>query len=370
MDCLDLCCTGLQFIPQRADVLHKHSIQLHTTNELKQGWTLTSLAQMCKEIFDKSAASISAGNMPQADIQSPKFGIVAIIGPPNAGKSTLLNSFLGQKLAIVTPKPQTTRNRISGILSLDQAQVVFLDTPGLHQSLQAMNRHLVQSAWQALAEADLVLLVLDSRRCIHNQKLQQDLEQLKGSWYLQQDQLAVVLNKVDQLGDKKQLLPVIDFLGQAWPGAEAFPASALQQQGTREILEYILQRLPPGPALYPEDQLSTLPLRFLASEVIREKLFLRLQQELPYSLAVQIEGWQEDEASGLVRIQAVIYVARTAHKPMLIGKKGRMLKQVGQEARLALEDTLGLQVHLELWVKVRQDWTRNQRALQELIPWL
>ncbi|MFO8032382.1 MAG: GTPase Era [Desulfohalobiaceae bacterium] len=298
-----------------------------------------------------------------------KFGIVAIIGPPNAGKSTLLNSFLGQKLAIVTPKPQTTRNRISGILSQEEAQIVFLDTPGLHQSAQALNRHLVQSAWQALAEADLVLLVLDAGRYTKDlRRLQKDLGELQASRDMQGMQLAVVLNKTDQLRDKKHLLPVIDSLHRTWPGAEIFPASALQDSGTQEVLNHILLHLPPGPALYPEDQLSTLPLRFLASEIIREKLFLFLQQELPYSLAVQIEGWQEEEMSGLVLIHAVIYVSRTAHKPMVIGQKGQMLKKVGREARLELEHILGQQVHLELWVKVRSDWIKNQKALQELIP--
>ncbi|MFW6388674.1 MAG: GTPase Era, partial [Desulfohalobiaceae bacterium] len=286
---------------------------------------------MCKEIFALSDPGPSHKEMPNSQPQIAKFGIVAIIGPPNAGKSTLLNTLLGQKLAIVTPKPQTTRNRISGILSQDEAQAVFLDTPGLHKSSQALNRHLVQSAWQALTEADLVLLVLDAARCaVNKRRLQEDLEEVQACRELQSIQLAVVLNKTDQLKDKQLLLPLMDCLGQIWPQAVLFPASALQNQGTQEILKHILQILPPGPALYPEDQLSTLPLRFLATEIIREKLFLFLQQELPYSMAVQIEKWLEDEPSRFVVIHAVIYVSRAAHKPMVIGHKGQMLKKVGR----------------------------------------
>lgn len=294
---------------------------------------------------------------------------MAIIGPPNAGKSTLLNSILGQKLAIVSPKPQTTRNRISGILTMNQTQIVFLDTPGVHQSKQPMNRYLVQSAWQALSGADQVLIVLDALLYIRNQrKLKADLMHLQSSELLSTMQMALVLNKVDLVQDKQSLLPLMQSLHQAWPEAKIFPVSADQGQGVSKLLEHVLQCLPFGPVLYPEAQLSTLPMRFLASEIIREKLFLSLEQELPYSLAVQIESWQEDQKAGLTWVQGLIFVSRASHKPMIIGKNGAMLKKVGQAARLELETILGQRVHLELWVKVKPKWNRSQRYLQELIP--
>ncbi len=298
-----------------------------------------------------------------------KSGVVAITGPPNAGKSTLMNTFLGHKLAIVTPKPQTTRNSISGILSLDQAQIVFLDTPGLHQSSHTMNRYLVLSAWQALAAADLLLLVLDAARYTRNKgKMHTDLQHLQNSQKLNEKNLVIALNKVDQVRDKQMLLPVMDTLASSWPQGTIFPVSALQNQGTAHILDYILSNLSAGPALYPEDQLSTLPLKFLGAECIREKLFLYLGQELPYSLAVEIEDWQEDVARGQVWVHALIYVSRDAHKPIVVGHKGQMLKKVGQAARKEIEAMLEQKVHLELWVKVKHKWEKKWHTLQELIP--
>ncbi len=307
--------------------------------------------------------------MQKIETEQTRSGIVAIIGPPNAGKSTLLNAILGQKLAIVSPKPQTTRNRISGILTMNQAQIVFLDTPGVHQSKQPMNRHLVQSAWQALSGADQVLIVLDALLYIRNQrKLKADLMHLQSSELLFTMQMAIVLNKIDLVQDKQSLLPLMQSLHQAWPEATIFPVSADQGQGVSKLLEHVTQFLPFGPLLYPEEQLSTLPMRFLASEIIREKLFLALEQELPYSLAVQIENWQEDRKTGLIWVQGLIFVSRAGHKPMIIGKNGAMLKKVGQAARLELETVLDQRLHLELWVKVKPKWNRNQRFLQELIP--
>lgn len=301
------------------------------------------------------------------DTQLTRCGIVAIAGPPNSGKSTLLNCFLGEKLSIVTPKPQTTRNRISGILNQEDAQIIFLDTPGIHYTTESLNAFLVETAWQALEGADQVLLLLDSSRYIHNIfRLKKDLaviyERLLGSGL----PITVALNKEDLIREKREILPLIEAMREYFPDLKFFPVSAVQGRGTMELLEHLKQGLPLSPPLYPEDQLSTLPMRFLASEIIREKLFLSLEQELPYSVAVQIEHWQEDREKDMLNIGAVIYVSRKNHKAMVIGAKGRKLKEVGQAARMELEDFLDQKVFLQLWVKVKPKWTQNRRFLLEL----
>ncbi len=296
-----------------------------------------------------------------------KSGVVAIIGPPNAGKSTLLNQMLGQKVAIVTPKPQTTRNRISGIFTRDDAQVVFLDTPGVHQSRKALNRFLVESAWQALYGADAVLLLLDASLYADKpQLLQRDLGHIRSRLQDSGLPLVIALNKIDRLKDKQALLPVLQELNQAFPGHEVHTVSATRGEGVRTLLESVIRLLPQGPSYYPEDQISTMPLRFMASEIIREKLFLALGQELPYTVAVDIEDWAEDSSRNIVHVSAVIYVARAAHKPMVIGKGGSLLKRVGQQSRIEIQELTETRVNLNLWVKVRPKWDRDARFMSSL----
>ena len=296
-----------------------------------------------------------------------KFGYVAIMGPPNAGKSTLMNTYLGDKVAIVTPKPQTTRNQISGILSEPSAQVIFVDTPGVHQLRGKMNRMLVQSAWQAMHGADLILVVLDGDIYVRRpENLEPDLEPMLKAIAQETRPVAVAVNKVDLFHDKSRMLPLLQQLHEAWPQAEIFPVSALTGDGLPPLLDFIKKRLPDAPAQFPEDQLSTVPLRFMVAEIIREKLFISLKQELPYYTAVNIEQWQEDAERKFTTIHAVIYVGRANHKGMVIGKSGQHLKQIGIDARKEIEALLEHRVHLELWVKVREGWTEDQSFLQAL----
>ncbi|MEF2146515.1 MAG: GTPase Era [Desulfovibrionaceae bacterium] len=294
-----------------------------------------------------------------------KFGMVALIGPPNAGKSTLMNAFLGQKLAIVTPKPQTTRNRISGILTKDDAQVVFLDTPGIHRLRGRMNRFLLDSAWNALASCDAVVVMFDaalyaSKPYLLDKEAEPMLEPVRGCGL----PVLVALNKVDRVKDKAQLLPLMQRLAELFPGCEPLPVSAREEQGLDNLLDKILGHLAEGPAMFPEDQISTVPIRFLASEIIREKLFMSLRQELPYSTAVEIELF--DEEGPTVHIAAVIYASRASHKGMIIGKGGQNLKLIGQQAREELEEMLERKVMLELWVKVKEDWTEHPGFLRSI----
>lgn len=299
--------------------------------------------------------------------QNFKSGIVAMIGPPNAGKSTLLNSLVGQKISIVTPKPQTTRNRISGILSLSHAQIVFLDTPGVHNSNKVLNKFLVENAWKALNGADLILLVLDGSKYVNKpSRLHPELTYLQNILQAASLPKIIALNKEDLCKDKKTLLPVIEEIQRICPEGESYPISALLGRGTSELLQRITELLPYGPPLHPEDQVSTVPLRFMAAEIIREKLFLSLQQELPYSVAVNIESWEEQTEKNLVLINGLIYVAKKNHKQIVIGKKGTRLKKIGSQARLELEEILGRRVHLQLWVKVQSKWNEDLQFLHRL----
>lgn len=300
---------------------------------------------------------------------SHRSGYVAMIGPANAGKSTMLNAYLGQKVAIVSPKPQTTRNQINGILSRDDAQVVFVDTPGLHSNKGVMHKMLMHATRQAQVGADCLLLVLDANmytRKLHF--LENDLERI-------QDQTAVAggaplivaLNKIDLFKDKSTMLPVMERLHDYWPGAQVYPVSALTEEGLPQLLEAVVAALPEGPPMYPEDQISTLPVRFMTQEIIREKLFLNLRQELPYSVTVDIENWEEPETpTQALRIDAVIYVGRNTHKSMVIGKHGSMLKEIGSQARRDIEELIEHQVFLNLWVKVRENWNEDPGFLRSM----
>ncbi len=298
---------------------------------------------------------------------SHRFGFAALVGPPNAGKSTLMNHLVGQKVAIVSPKPQTTRNRISGILTREDCQVVFLDTPGVHQHRGRMNRFLMEAAYGALGSADVVTVMVDGAAMAKNpDRALSELSPLVKAVSRCGRPVLVGVNKADLLKEKARLLPVIEELAKIWPEAELLPLSALTGDGADQLLSRILTFLPEAPAMFPEDQVSTVPLRFMAAEIVREKLFLTLSQELPYSTAVEIESWEEETERGLTHVAAVIYTAKDSHKAMIIGKGGAMLKKVGTMARLEMEELLEGQVDLKLWVKVRAGWTEDSGFMRSI----
>lgn len=296
-----------------------------------------------------------------------RCGWVALMGPPNAGKSTMMNTLLGQKVAIVTPKPQTTRNQIVGILTEPDAQVVFMDTPGIHQLRGKMNRLLLQAAWQSMDGADAVMVVLDANLYVRKPNfLDNDITPLREAIRNEKRPVIVALNKVDLFTDKSRMLPLLEKLAELWPQAEIFPVSALNDDGLRQMLAHIKAQLPVAEPAFPEDQVSTAPLRFMTSEIIREKLFLELRQELPYNTAVSVEKWEDLEEEGRVLIHAVIHVARKNHKGMVIGKQGQTLKKIGTDARKEIEKLVDSKVFLDLWVRVTDDWMDDERFMIDL----
>lgn len=294
-----------------------------------------------------------------------RSGFVSIIGRPNAGKSTLLNALIGQKLAIVTSKPQTTRNRIQGILNrkaakgLPAGQVIFIDTPGVHKPDTPMNRRMMEDVREALESRDVILLMVDVTQPFGGgDRYVLDLVRNTGG------PVFLLLNKVDRLPDKRDLLPVIERYRQEFAFDEVFPISALKRNGLDALVEAILKRLPEGQPWFPRDQVTDQPERFLASEIIREKLLVSTQQEVPYATAVVVERWEEEPR--LTRIAAAIFVERDGQKKIVIGKGGEMLKKIGTEARLELERMLGTKVFLELFVKVKANWRESRSFLEEL----
>ncbi len=295
-------------------------------------------------------------------------GWVALMGPPNAGKSTLLNAMLGQKLSIVTPKPQTTRNQIVGILTEKNSQIVFMDTPGLHHNRAQMRGHLGkimrEAIFQSIGQADLALLMLDSHLYINKPDfLERDLLPVADIIRSGEKPAIIVLNKIDMFHDKTRMLPLVEKLSNLFPKADVFPMSALQEDGIQTLKQLITARLPEQEAQFPEDQISTAPLRFLAAEMIREKVFDKLHQEVPYTTAVEIEQWEEDKKRTV--IHAVIYVSRPTHKSMIIGKQGSTIKEIGTLARLDIQELVGTKVHLELWVKVKENWIEDPNFIRE-----
>ena len=298
-----------------------------------------------------------------------RCGWVALMGPPNAGKSTLTNALVGQKVAIVTAKPQTTRNRIVGILTQKDAQVIFMDTPGVHalrgQTRGQLGKIMVQSAWQSFAVANCIVLVIDGDLYLRKPDfMERDLAPLIQPLAEEERPVVVVVNKVDLFHDKSRMLPLLESVAQMFPKAEIFPASALRRNGVEQLLELIRSHLPEGEAQFPEDQLSTAPMKFMAAEIIREKLFEKLYQEVPYSVAVDVEVW--DEEDDRVLIHAAIYVAKHSHKAMVIGRAGEGIKAIGTAARKEIRDLVDKKVHLELWVKVREDWVDDPQFLHSL----
>ncbi len=292
-------------------------------------------------------------------LEAFKCGYIALIGVPNVGKSTLLNRLVGDKLAITSPKPQTTRHRLLGIVNLPEAQLLFLDTPGVLDPKGALNATLVQAALTALSEADVVVWLVEPRPPATADKvLLPHLRQLHRP-------LIVALNKIDTV-PKPQLLPLISAYHELFPASPIIPLSALRGDGLAELVAEILKLLPTAPPLYPPDQETDSTERFLVAELIRERVLHHAKEEIPHAVAVQVEEFDESRRPHLVKIRAVIFVERDSQKGILIGKQGRMLKAIGAEARAEIEALLGAKVFLELWVKVWKNWRKDPRALRAL----
>ena len=288
-----------------------------------------------------------------------RCGFVALVGAPNAGKSTLLNLLVGGKVSIVTPKVQTTRTRITGICMAGEAQIVFLDTPGIFAPKRRLERAMVSAAWRGAHDADVVVVLVDARRGFDS-----DTARIVAGLAEQKRQAVLALNKID-LVKRERLLPLAAELGETGVFSETFMISALKGDGVDSLRDHLAGRMLAGPWLYPEDQLSDIPLRLLAAEVTREKLFLRLHQELPYALTVETESWQERDDGG-VRIEQTIYLLRSGHKPIVLGKGGSQIKAVGQAAREDLAELLGRPVHLFLHVKVAPKWTDDPSHYRDM----
>ncbi len=288
-----------------------------------------------------------------------RCGLVAVIGRPNVGKSTLINAVMGRKVSIVTAKPQTTRHRILAVHTTETAQIIFVDTPGLHRKAgKAMNRLMNRTAANALADADLVLFVSDATRWTSA-----DDDVLKRLHKVRAPVIAV-LNKVDKVRPKEKLLDTIALMSARLDFAEIVPVSALRETNLEELLELLPPFLPESPPLFPEDMHTDRSQEFHAAEVIREKLTLMLHQELPYGLTVQVERYLDEESG--ITINAIIWVERDSQKGIVVGKQGGVLKKVGRAARLELKEQLGRNVHLELWVKVKSNWADNEKDLMNL----
>ncbi len=295
-----------------------------------------------------------------APTAATRAGFVAIVGAPNVGKSTLLNRLVGTKVSIVSPKVQTTRRRVIGITLAGACQVMFVDTPGIFAPKRRLESAMVKAAGAGIADADLCLLLLDARRGIDaNARL------ALGQVARERRRALLVVNKIDATAPERAL-PLIEEANGAYPFEATFIVSALNGDGCDDLLAAVAERLPGGPWLFPEDQLSDLSDRALAAEITREQIFLRLHQELPYSVTVETEGWAESADGSEVRIDQTIYVLRDSQKPILIGKRGQQLKAIGEAARKELERVLERKIHLFLFVKVRENWLDDPERYREM----
>lgn len=290
---------------------------------------------------------------------SPRCGFVALVGAPNAGKSTLLNRLVGGKVSIVTPKVQTTRTRVTGICIAGDAQLVFVDTPGIFKPKRRLERAMVDAAWLGARDADVIVVLVDAKR-----GFDADTRRIVDGLKSTERHAVLAFNKID-LVKHERLLPLAAELDATGVFDDSFMISALNGDGVEDLRAFLAAKMPSGPWLYPEDQLSDVPQRLLAAEITREKLFLRLHQELPYALTVATESWDERK-DGSVRIDQMIYLLREGHKPIVLGKGGRQIKEVGTAARQELEDLLGRRVHLFLRVKVAPKWTDDPERYREL----
>ncbi len=291
-----------------------------------------------------------------------RCGFVALLGAPNAGKSTLLNALVGSKLAIVTPKVQTTRARLVGIALEAASQLVFVDTPGIFAAKRRLERAMVAAAWSGASDADLCVLLVDAQRPPAARG--DDTEHIIEGLEREGRRAVLALNKID-LVERRALLPRVERLMESGVFSDTFMISALAGDGVDDLRRHLADAVPLGPWLYPEDQLADVPLRFLAAEVTREQLFLQLHQELPYALTVEVEGWHEQK-DGSVRIEQVIYVTRQNHKSIVLGRGGSRIKAVGEAARRQLEEAYERRVHLFLFVKVRENWLDDPERYQAM----
>ena len=288
-----------------------------------------------------------------------RCGFVALVGRPNVGKSTIVNRLIGQKVSITSQRPQTTRHRILGIKTDEQAQIVFVDTPGLHaRQPRAMNRYLNRAAVDSLRDVDVVVFVVEGTRW-----------QDDDDWVLQQLKqisrpVILAINKIDRVADKASLLPQLELLSGKRDFAELIPISARNGENLKQLLEAVRKRLPESPSCYSEDQVTDRSERFLSAELVREKLFRKLGEEIPYGLTVEIERFKAEKKT--LHIHALIWVDKESHKPIVIGNKGARLKEVGREAREDMQRVFGQKVFLQLWVKVKEGWADDERALRSL----
>lgn len=284
------------------------------------------------------------------DMDAPtRCGFVALLGAPNAGKSTITNNFVGSKVSIVSPKAQTTRTTVKGIGIWGNSQIIFLDTPGIFKPKRRLDRAMVASAWGGVSDADMTVLVVDAKRGFDDET-KAIIQKLSENHI----DAVLVLNKIDLVNEEK-LLKLCAELNEAYPFKETFMISAMDGKGTDDFYQYLADNLPESPWFYPEEQMSDLPLKLLAAEIVREKLFLYLRQELPYALTVEPELWERREDNS-VRAEMTIYVERDSQKQIVLGRGGAMIKKIGQAARHELEDLLEDRIHLFLFVKVRENW--------------
>lgn len=291
-----------------------------------------------------------------------RSGFVAIVGRPNVGKSTLLNRLMGQKVVIVSDKPQTTRNRIRCILTLPEAQIVFLDTPGIHRPKHRLGERMLQSAYKALAEVDLVVFVVDAAAGVGPGD-----RYVAGALAEVDTPVVLVLNKMDAVSGNRDEVIAACRSELATAGAEEYiPLSALTGEGTDRLVEWIVERLPEGPKYYPDDWVTDHPERFIVAELVREQVLHATREEIPHAVAVIVERIERREDEDLVDINATIYVERDSQRGIIIGKGGAMIRHIGTQARREIEALLGSRVNLQLWVKVKRDWRNKIGALQEL----
>jgi GTPase len=291
-----------------------------------------------------------------------RAGFVALIGEPNAGKSTLLNKMVGAKVSIVTHKVQTTRARIRGIAMAGQAQIVFVDTPGLFRPRRRLDRAMVKAAWGGAADADIIVLLIEAHRGMTDGVVA-IIDRMKDQ-VPQGQQVALAINKIDRV-KAEVLLALAQKMNEAFPFAETFMISAEKGYGVDKLKDWLAGQLPVGAWFYPEDQIADSPMRQIAAEMTREKLTLRLHEELPYQLTVETENW-EDKADGTTRIDQIVYVARDGHKGIVLGNGGETIKSVGQAARADIAEFLGRTVHLFLQVKVRANWLEEKERYTEM----
>jgi GTP-binding protein Era len=287
-----------------------------------------------------------------------RSGYVSIIGRPNVGKSTLLNTILGEKIAIVTPKPQTTRNKIMGIKTLPHAQIIFMDTPGIHKPRHKLGETMVRTTMNALNEVDIILFMVEPCKPLRGDIAVTDI--LKKA----RSPVFLIINKIDTVR-KQELLPVIDRYKGLYPFKEIIPVSAIKGDGTDILLEKVCDYLPVGPIYYPDDLITDQLERFMVSEILREKLMDMTEEEIPHSVAVEVSRWEERE-DGLISISCNIYIEREGQKAIIIGKSGKLLKAIGSAARIDMEKLLNTKVFLEVWVKVKKHWRNDMQLLKEL----